>query len=372
MHIKCTIYLIIISLLFLPFTFANAAYRFIDFKAHSPIHIFGQVKNNPAGLSPDQIKSVYHLPKTGGSGTIAIIGAYDALTMENDLAVFSKQFNLADCTTSNGCFEKHKMSSLVKPNSGWAMETSLDVEWAHGIAPEAKILLIEATTPSGKNLLAAIDYANSRKDVVAISMSWGGPEFADETSLDSHFISKYKAAFFAASGDNGTGASWPASSSNVVSVGGTSLTIKNNNMASVLETAWSGSGGGVSAYELEPSYQSDYTILKAKGFRSIPDVSYNADPKSGFSIYKSPTGTSKNGWYVVGGTSAGTPQWAAIQALGQSATNDNFYKDKSSDKHASFFRDIFSGSNGDCGYYCQARKHYDYVTGLGSPLTINF
>jgi len=138
------------------------------------------------------------------------------------------------------------------------------------------------------------------------------------------------------------------------------------------ETAWDGSGGGVSTYESEPSYQSGYNIAKNKGYRSIPDVAYNADPKSGFSIYKSQTGNSKDGWYVVGGTSAGSPQWAAIQALGHSANNKNFYKDKSSDKNSSYFRDIISGKNGDCGYYCQARKRYDYVTGLGSPLTINF
>ena len=100
--------------------------------------------------------------------------------------------------------------------------------------------------------------------------------------------------------------------------------------------------------------------------RAIPDVSYDADPHSGYSIYV------KGKWYVVGGTSAGAPQWAAIQSLGLSASNANFYSDKASAGNASFFRDITSGTNGDCGYYCQARKHYDYVTGLGSPLTIHF
>lgn len=352
------------------FTSAQAAYRFSNFKAHPPIHIFGQVKSLPAGLSPDQIKSAYRLPKTGGSGTIAIIGAYDDATIEKDLQVFSQQFNLAPCTGANGCFEKHTMSSGIKANSGWAMETSLDVEWSHAIAPDANILLVEAATPSGKNLLAAIDYANSQKNVVAISMSWGGSEFSDEVSLDSHFVNQYGASFFASSGDNGAGASWPAASPNVVAVGGTKVDFNNNVLSK--ETAWDGSGGGVSAYEKELSWQSDYSIPKAKGYRSIPDVAYNADPQSGFSIYKTPSGKSKNGWYVVGGTSAGAPQWAAIQALGHSANNQNFYKDKSQDSNVSFFRDIVSGKNGDCGYYCQARKRYDYVTGLGSPLTVHF
>ena len=100
--------------------------------------------------------------------------------------------------------------------------------------------------------------------------------------------------------------------------------------------------------------------------RAIPDVSYNADPVSGFSIIK-------NGkWYVVGGTSAGAPQWAAIASLGSGVKIGELYADKISSNNAKYFRDIISGSNGDCKYYCDARKRYDYVTGLGSPLTVNF
>jgi subtilase family serine protease len=202
-------------------------------------------------------------------------------------------------------------------------------------------------------------------------MSWGGAEFSDEVSLDSHFVdSSGKITFFASSGDNGSGASWPAASPNVVAVGGTKLTFSKTGIVSS-ETAWNGSGGGVSAYEPEPQHQADYAITKAQGHRAIPDVSYNGAPESGFSIYKT-TGKSKKGWYVVGGTSAGAPQWAGIKALGLSADNDKFYADKASTGNSNFFRDIRSGSNGDCGYYCEARKHYDYVTGLGSPLTTTF
>ncbi len=105
--------------------------------------------------------------------------------------------------------------------------------------------------------------------------------------------------------------------------------------------------------------------------RAIPDVAYNADPQSGFSVYKT-TGKSRNGWYTVGGTSAGAPQWAAIKALGLSADNPKFYLAKASSQSAAYFRDIRSGTNGDCTYYCTARKHYDYITGLGSPLTAQF
>ena len=311
------------------------------------------------------MRAAYNLPQSGGHGTIVIVGAYDDASLESDLAAFSKQFNLASCTSTNGCFAKHPMSAKISSDSGWAMEATLDVEWAHAIAPNAKILLVEATTPSGSNLLKAVDYAASVKDAAAVSMSWGGGEFPEEVALDTHFISKSGAPFFASSGDGGAGASWPASSPNVTGVGGTSLAFAATGIFSK-ETAWSGSGGGVSAYEKEPAFQTDYSIPKAGGMRAVPDVSYNADPASGFSIYR------LGKWYRVGGTSAGAPQWAAIAALGSGITNAQLYTDKASTNNSQYFRDITSGSNGSCGYYCTARKHYDYVTGLGSPLTNGF
>jgi subtilase family serine protease len=342
-----------------------AAYHFSTFKARHPIHIYKITGNLPQGISPNIIKNVYHLPQTGGHGTIAIIGAYNDTTLEKDLGVFDQTFGLSACTISNGCLEIRKIDSKVSASSSWSLETSLDIEWSHTIAPNAKILLVEATTPSGDNLLKAVDYAAGRSDVTAVSMSWGGGEFTEEKSLDSHFVSKNGAVFFASSGDNGWGASWPASSPNVVAVGGTSINVKPDGTL-ISETAWSGSGGGVSKYEGEPGFQGSYSIPKSKSMRAIPDVAYSADPKSGFSVY------TKGKWYVVGGTSAGAPQWAAIQSLGLSANNSNFYNDKGKDNFGSYFKDIISGANGKCVYYCEARKHYDYITGLGSPLTVNF
>lgn len=350
---------------------AEAAYRFGNFHAHPPIHQYGSTSTEPKGLSPAEIKQLYNLPASGGNGTIAIIGAFDDTTIEKDLNVFSQQFGLPACTTKNDCFEKHLMENGTKSDSGWSLETSLDVEWSHAIAPQAKILLVEATTPSGINLLKAVDYARSRQDVVAISMSWGGGEFPEETTLDSHFTSDHDITFFASSGDNGTGAGWPAASPNVVAVGGTSLIFdQNGNFKN--EIAWTGSGGGISSYEKEPDYQLNYTISKAKNMRAIPDVAYNADPASGFAVYKSGISKYSKGWYVLGGTSAGSPQWAAIKSLSLSADNQKFYAAKAGSKSSAYFRDIRSGSNGDCKYYCTARKHYDYITGLGSPLTSVF
>ncbi len=368
---------------------AHAGYRFSDFTAYPPIHVFGAPQVSPVGLAPAALKTAYHLPQGGGEGTVAIIGAYTAPLIEQDLAVFSRQFGLPECTIKNGCLEKHVMSgkkgtgSATAKDSRWALETSLDVEWVHAIAPNAKILLVSAVTPSGQNLLDAVDYARERTDVVAVSMSWGGPEFVGETDLDTHFTTPIARAqnsitFFASSGDTGTGASWPAASPYVVAVGGTHLSFASNGSLDA-ETAWSGSGGGVSAYEKQPNYQKQYKIARAGDMRAIPDVSYNADPQSGVSVYYSGStqggpkahGGAKN-WFVLGGTSAGAPQWAGIKALGLSADNSKFYSDKASSHSGDFFRDIKTGVNGNCGYICTARKNYDYVTGLGSPLTVKF
>jgi subtilase family serine protease len=338
------------------------------FEAKPPHHVRGNAGTSPYGLTPAQVRAVYNLPSTGGFGTIAIVDAYDSPTAESDLNVFSAQYGLPACTTANGCFTKH-MVGKVRADSGWALEIALDIQWAHAIAPNAKILLVEAKSASGNDLLAAVDYARGRSDVVAISMSWGGGEFSTETASDFHFTSAYGATFFASSGDNGTGASWPACSPNIVSVGGTKLNFNaDGSLAS--ETAWSGSGGGVSKYVPMPAFQSTFGLTGGK--RLIPDVSYNGDPASGVSVYDSYSYQGQKGWFAVGGTSAGSPQWAAIKSLGLSASNAFFYQDAAGINAASYFRDIASGTNGTCGAVCTAAPGYDTVTGLGSPLTTTY
>jgi hypothetical protein len=258
------------------------------------------------------------------------------------------------------------MAPNIRTDGGWALEISLDVQWAHAIAPNAKILLVEARSASLTNLLAAVDYARNRSDVVAVSMSWGASEFSTESSYDSYFTSSYGTTFFASSGDSGAGVLWPAASPNVIGVGGTTLTF-NLDGSLALENAWSGSGGGLSAYETEPSYQVSYNVPGANDQRAVPDVSYDADPNSGFSVYDNTPYQGQTGWWQVGGTSAGAPQWAAIQSIGLSASNNNFYQDAKSVNYSSYFRDITSGSNG-----YPATTGYDLVTGLGSSLTTNY
>jgi subtilase family serine protease len=345
---------------------AVAARPIDGFEAHPPIHVKGPINANRGsggtaplvlpGFSPASIKAAYNLPATGGAGaTIAIVDAYDNPRAESDLNTFSTQFGLPSCTTGNGCFKKVTMMPRLRSNQGWALEESLDVQWAHAIAPSAKILLVEAKSASGNDLLAAVDYARAQPGVVAVSMSWGGNEFAGEAAYDSHFTGT--PAFFASSGDSGAGVSWPAVSANVVGVGGTTLT-------STAETAWSGSGGGVSSYVSKPSYQSGIVGT----MRSVPDVSYDADPNTGFPVYDSYGYQGFSGWFLVGGTSAGAPQWAAIHAIGHTATNSTLYADAAVPAtYAAKFRDIISGSNG-----LPAGVGYDLVTGLGSPLTTAF
>jgi len=350
------------------------------FTARPPIHVFAGATAGPIGLSPSQVKKAYDLPSAGGKGTIAIIAAFNHPNIASDIAVFDKAFGIASCTIENKCLEIHAMSATAKDDSGWSMETALDTEWSHAIAPNAKILVVEAASDSGTNLLKAVDYARGRSDVVAVSMSWGGGEFNGETALDPHFNASSSVTFFASSGDDGAGASWPATSPDVIAVGGTSLALTaNGNLSS--EKAWTGSGGGTSAYESEPLYQSAYSIPRAGGKRAVPDVAFAADPQRGFSVYHAPDqstakSASLKNWYVVGGTSAGAPQWAAIASLAYAAKDpvslSKLYADKASAAYSKYFRDITSGTNGDCGYFCLARKHYDYVTGLGSPVTYKF
>jgi len=312
----------------------------------------------PIGYTPDQIRKAYNLPTSGGEGTtIAIIDAYDTPNILSYFNTFSAQYNLPDNSTGN--FLVHKMAQNMNTDSNWAMETCLDVEWAHAIAPNATILLVEATAPSSTALLAAIDYATSQPGVVAVSMSWGGPEFSGEISYfnyERHF-DKPGIAFFASSGDDGSYVNWPAVSPNVVSVGGTTLTL-NSDGTVISETAWRNSSGGFSSYFATPSFQTNFGLTYPG--RAVPDVSYDGNASTGVAVY--------NGlWWQVGGTSAGAPQWAAIHALGLSATNDNLYA-RAKSAYASYFRDIINGSN----YVYSASPSYDLVTGLGSPLTTNF
>ena len=357
--------------------------------AHPPIHIRHQATTSPTGYSPAQIRHAYgfdSLTATGSGQIIGIVDAFDDPTAASDLSTFISKFNLPtmnglpgqpSCTVSAGphpCFQKVYASGKPRTDAGWALEISLDVQWAHAIAPGADILLVEAKTNSFANLLSAVDKAvNSGAKVV--SMSWGGSEFSSEGSYDGHF-NKSGVTFTASSGDSGTGVIYPSVSPYVIGVGGTTLNL-DSSYDVTSETAWSGSGGGISAYEAEPGYQSGYPIPSTGSKRGVPDVSYNADPSTGVSIYDSTKYQRQSGWYQVGGTSAGAPQWAALIALANEGRSSSLSSNNLSSSpeynaakaaYSTYYRDITSGKNGKCGSTCTATTGYDFVTGLGSPL----
>lgn len=328
--------------------------------ANHPLRVVPNASSSPKGLSPAMIKSVYGFSTaaTAGAGTtIAIVDAYDDPTAENDLNVFSAQFGLPPCTTANGCFTKVNQTGGTKyprTDAGWALEISLDVQWAHAIAPGAKILLVEAASNSFTNLLTAENYATAHAGYV--SNSWGAAEFSGETSYDSYF-NKPGVSIFVSAGDAGLPADYPSASPYVISVGGT--TLSNIGTPDFSETGWSKSGGGCSVYEIATSAQAgfaEYGQVGCAGKRATPDVSLDADPASGVAVYDSTRYQGQSGWWVVGGTSASSPMWAARAAVSGALVNASYVYGSNIT-----YRDITVGNNG-----APCLTGYDLVTGRGS------
>jgi subtilase family serine protease len=318
--------------------------------------------SSPTGLTPAQVRTAYGFSADGAGRTIAIVDAYNDPNIESDLATFSTQFGLPSCTTANGCFRKVNQTggtTYPKTNAGWSLEIALDVEWAHAIAPAAHILLVEASSNSFTNLLAAEGYAKTHATYV--SNSWGSSEFSGETSYDSSFVQSGVSVFVSA-GDAGTPAEYPSSSPSVISVGGTTLRLNANGTISS-ETGWSGGGGGCSVYETATSAQqglsgsTGYAQANCNTKRATPDLSLVADPATGVSVYDSVRYQGQHGWFTVGGTSASSPIAAAHAAgLGAVATSAYVYGLASSS-----FRDITSGNNG-----APCLSGFDLCSGRGS------
>src|SRR6202041_704579 len=331
----------------------------------------------PAGppstaFAPAQVRHAYgfdQVTNEGAGQTIGIVDAYDDANVASDLGVFSAQFGLPACTSSNGCFRKvYSNGKQPAGNANWAVEISLDVEWAHAIAPKATILLVETPSNSLSDLVNGAVVA-VRNGASVVSMSWTASEFSSESSMDKNFASN-GVTFLAASGDAGTGVAYPAASPDVIGVGGTSLTLTASG-AYQSETAWSGSGGGLSVYEREPSFQAQLPIANdPRGYRGSPDVSYNGNPGTGYAVYNSIGVSGYSGWFQVGGTSAGTPQWAALIAISNSlrvaarksnlsSTDTTLYTVAKSALNSDFHA-VTSGTNGSCGTMCTAGAGYDY------------
>jgi len=342
--------------------------------------------------TPASIACLYHLvtpatgcnPNTfktnpsGGSKAIAIVDAFDYPTAMTDLNKFSAQFGLPLVTTSTfkvifAGGTGNCSGSDPGNNPGWETEQALDIDWAHAMAPKAKIFLVEAASASITDLMVAEDCASLQVAAVGggeISNSWGGTEFSTETTLESHF-KKSNVVYFASSGDS-AGTSWPNVSPNVVSVGGTTTSRVNGGASFgnfIGEAAWEDGGGGLSHYEPRPSYQS---VLPSATHRLVPDVSSDANPNTGVWVYDN-NATTGCCWYIVGGTSVSSPTWAGVVnragqfAASSSAELTNIYGAfAGATTYAADYNDVAYGL---CGFYDGfiAGTKWDPCTGVGSP-----
>jgi subtilase family serine protease len=325
------------------------------------VHHSGIVPNLPSGFGPADLQSAYAAPGgfAGLSETVAIVDAYDDPNAESDLAVYRSTYGLPACTTANGCFRKiNQRGGTTYPAAdvGWGREISLDLDMVSAMCKYCNIVLVEADDNSYVNLGTAVNRAAG--SAIAVSNSYGGPEFFGETGYDPYY-NHPGVAVTVSSGDSGYGVEYPAASPYVTSVGGTHLTAGGGTRGWT-ETAWSGAGSGCSAYEPKPGWQTDSGCSR----RTVADVSAVADPSTPVAVYDT-YGTS--GWVTFGGTSAAAPIIAAEYALAGSSGGQIYYG-SSPYTHGSLY-DITTGSNGSCGgsYLCTARSGYDGPTGLGTP-----
>ncbi|HEX4123679.1 MAG TPA: S53 family peptidase, partial [Tepidisphaeraceae bacterium] len=372
--------------------------------------------NGLAGYSPADITNAYgidSLPQgaTRGSGqTIAIVDAYNDPNIIADLGVFDQKFDIA-APPSFEIVNQTGGTTLPTTNDEWAGEIALDVEWAHAIAPGANILLVEANSASTSDLMTGVTYATDASGVSVVSLSWGGSEFLGTASGENEGQAAYDPDFLTpaghqgvtvvvSAGDAGPGpVQWPAASPDVVSVGGTSLTLTVSPDDTVdvsapaspylapdsdytTESSWSGTNGGFSTVETQPSWQST-AVTNAN--RAVPDVSWEADPNTGVSVYDSvPDGGGGTGWAEVGGTSVGAPSWAGLMAVidQQRVSNGLSTLDGSTgtlpllyelyappntvgySTYTSYFNDVIDPTGGT------AVAGYDTITGLGTPKAV--
>lgn len=331
-----------------------------------------QTSGTPVGYGPAQFRGAYGVSSASApAGTVlAVVDAYNDPNIYSDLTTYSKQYNipvLPQCSgtgtlTGTPCFlqvnQNGSTSPLPNTNSGWALETALDVEISHAMCQNCSILLVSANSNSYADLMASVDTARSLGAKV-VSNSYGSSEFSGETGYDSHFKTPGVAYTFS-SGDSGYGPQYPAASQYVTAVGGTTLNLSGTSYVS--ESAWSGAGSGCSAYEAKPSFQTDPLCAN----RTIADVSADADPNTGAAVYDSVRYQGRKGWFQVGGTSLASPLVAATYALagGVSGQGNSLPYANTTSLH-----DVTSGSNGSCGgtYLCTAVVGYDGPTGLGTP-----
>jgi subtilase family serine protease len=357
--------------------------------------------------TPQELATAYDIPGklTGAGQTIVIIDAFGDPTVTQDLGVEDTTFGLPGANLSviypNGqpAFDPTNADEL-----NWSGEIALDVESAHAIAPAAKIDLVIAKTDNDPDILSALQYVVAHRLGSVLSQSFGEAESCEAPAIVAadHVLFAAAAAqgvtVFASSGDDGAAqptcdgssfiqsASLPAADPLVTGVGATSLTASQPDGAYQSEAAWNdefgSSGGGYSKVFPRPAYQNGFV---SRGGRGEPDVSYSGDVNNGLLIAWSQGDPANVGnIFLFGGTSAGSPQWAAIAALADQNAhrrlgfiNSDLYSLGPGARYAAVFHDVTAGSNtvsrtdrsGDpvniAGY--PATKGWDPVTGLGTP-----
>ncbi len=326
----------------------------------------------PKGYGPAQFRGAYGLPSAAATAqTVAIVDAYDDPNIASDLNAYSAQFGLPQCNSANPCFKKVNQSGSAsgpfpRADAGWSLEIALDVEVAHAVCPNCKILLVEASSNSLANLAASVNTA-AKLGANEISNSYGGSEFSSEVNDTAY--NHPGIAVTVASGDNGYGSfGFPAASPSVITVGGTTLTLGAGN-AYGSESVWSGAGSGCSLYVKAPSWQSFLSACAGK--RGTADVAADAAPSTGAAVYDTVRYQGRSGWFQVGGTSLSSPLVAAVYALagglpsGTTAAG-GLYGHLGD---ATVLHDVTSGSNAtSCStIMCKGAVGYDGPTGVGTP-----
>jgi len=353
--------------------------------------------------TPAQIRAAYQVPGAtladqGAGQTIYIVDAYSHPKAVQDLNTFSRQFGLPTCSqatlstsatslpgaSATACqiyvvnLNSRGAMTTTAPayNAGWAQEIALDTQWAHAIAPLARIVLIQAASASVADLGNAIKLANKfGKGVVSMSFAAAEGAWVNNAAYSSALFGTAGMGYFAATGDNGYAANWPAIEPMVTAVGGTSLSYTSTTRQ---ESAWSGTGGAISSYVAKPTYQSYASIPGNTNFRAAGDVSMVADPNTGVYVAFTAATSTTTYLYAFGGTSLSTPLWAALTTVANAAraaannsttlgdTHTLLYSTLAGGSYSSYFNDINTGNNGTCAA-CAATSLYDVPTGLGTP-----
>ncbi|WP_377270408.1 S8 family serine peptidase [Peterkaempfera sp. SMS 1(5)a] len=365
--------------------------------------------------SPLQYRKAYNLDPlyragiTGKGRTIVIVDSFGSPTVQHDLDVFSKAFGLP--STKVRIIRWGKVPKFDPGNTdhvGWAGETNLDVQYAHAIAPGAKIVLVETAVAETEGLTGLPEMMNAEYDLIkkgvgdVISQSFGATEntFPGFAKGDHSALMKLRYAFKAAAEKNVTvlGASgdagatdymldgstlfkhrvnsWPSTDPLVTSVGGTQLTLDNSGKRLGIDTVWNdgygASGGGISGIFDRPDFQRSVAGTVGS-HRGTPDISLTASVNGGAWVYSSYASATK-GWGITGGTSEATPLFAGVVALAvQQANhrlgriNDDLYALARQGPSRSGLVDVVTGNNSFGGVKgFTAGKGYDLASGLGT------